>query len=51
MIVKTKLRHIPEKGLRNVMFIHDNGIKRHKDIDGITKLPSGKKALYIMIMM
>lgn len=44
MIVKTKLRHIPEKGLRNVMFIHDNGIKRNKDLDGITKIPGSKRA-------
>ena len=43
MIVKRKLKHIPEKGLRNVMFIIDNNIKRDKNIDGITKLPSGKR--------
>lgn len=44
MIVKTKLRHIPEKGLRNVMFIHDNGIKRNSELDGITKIPGSKRA-------
>lgn len=44
MIVKTKLRHIPEKGLRNVMFIHDNGIKRSNKLDSITKIPGSKRA-------
>lgn len=43
MIVKTKLRHIPEKGLRNVMFISDHGIKRNNELDGINKIPGSKR--------
>ena len=43
MIIKTKLKHIPEKGLRNVMFIQDHGIKRNKELDGINKIPGSKR--------
>lgn len=47
MIFKRKLRHIPVTGLKNVMFIIDNNIKRNMNIDGITKLPSSKRcAIY-----